>query len=337
MPQLPELSICIANYNGAEILERCIQSALSQVTDFEFEVLIFDDASQDESAALIGAKFPELRAILSDKNVGFSRASNSLAKIAEGEFLLFLNNDAFLEPDALQQLWMESRHTQGILSLRQIDDQTGEEIDLGMGLDVFTVPYPLHEADSPRLATVIGACLWIPRELFFRAKGFPEWFESIAEDLYLCLFARITGAQIKVLSGSAYRHISGYSFGGGKADQPGETTSYRRRFLSERNRFFVTVLFFPTPLLLCLLPIWISLWALESIILVVTTRSLKPIRYIYGKALVDSIRHMGQLRRERAWVRSQRTIRDRDFLRPLDWVPHKLRFFLKHGVPRFGD
>jgi GT2 family glycosyltransferase len=333
MTTAPDVSVCIANYNGIEIIERCISSVVSQVTDCEFEVLVFDDASRDGSPDLIRSRFPKLRTVFSEVNLGFSRASNALAGIANGRYLLFLNNDAFLEPGALQLLWQEGRQSVEILSLRQIDDNTGEEIDVGMGLDILSVPYPLHEHDSSRLVTVIGACLWVPCELFLKAKGFPEWFGSIGEDLYLCLFARYTGANVRVLNEKAYRHISGFSFGGGKAHKPGESTSYRRRFLSERNRFYVTYLFFPPPLLMLLVPAWLILWLLEALILSAATRSLKPAKEIYGKALIEVIRNSGRLRRERRWLRAQRAVSVWEFIRPFSWRPTSSLFCCTTACP----
>ena len=63
---------------------------------------------------------------------------------------------------------------------------------------------------------VIGACLWLPKNLWDNLGGFPEWFGSLAEDMYLCCLARLKGVPVKVISTSKFSHWVGRSIGGGK-------------------------------------------------------------------------------------------------------------------------
>ena len=100
----PVCSVCIANYNGAEIIGACIESIIAQTCDFPIEVIVHDDASTDDSVALIQRNFPFVRVIPSEKNVGFCISNNRMAGQARGEFILLLNNDAALAPDALATL-----------------------------------------------------------------------------------------------------------------------------------------------------------------------------------------------------------------------------------------
>lgn len=330
-----DISVCIANYNGAAVLRECLESVVSQVTAARVEVLVFDDASSDDSASIAETQFPEVLCIRSETNVGFSRANNLLTERASGRFLLFLNNDAFLEGGALEALWRAAAdHPEAILTLRQLDAVNGELLDLGMGMDMLTVPFPLREPSSPRLVTCIGACLWLRADLFREAEGFPEWFESVAEDLYLCQFARLSGHSIRVLEDHAYRHHSGLSFGGGKADQHGQSTSYRRRFLSERNRCLVFLIFFPKRWLIPLVPVWLLGWLAEGILLSLRHRSLRPLSEIYAPALRGVWRALPAVRNKRRYVQQRRKISFGEFLAPFSWMPTKLRFLLQHGIPR---
>ena len=89
------------------------------------------------------------------------------------------------------------------------------------------------------VAMVIGACLFLPRSLWADLGGFPEWLESIGEDLYLCCVARLRGRSVKVTGASGYRHRQGASFGGNRATAQGLQTTFRRRYLSERNKLRV--------------------------------------------------------------------------------------------------
>ena len=332
-----DVSVCIPNYNGLAVLRECLDAVLAQEIEQRLEVLVYDDGSTDDSVAVVTAEYPGVRLLSDAQNRGFSHACNSLAAAATGRYLLFLNNDAFLEPGALAALCRAAQETpRALLSLRQIDAENGELLDLGMGLDLLTVPYPLYDTPSPHLATLIGACLWVPAELFAEAGGFPAWFGSIAEDLYLCQFARLRGRTLHLVDGPAYRHHSGWSFGGGKADRAGQRTSYRRRFLSERNRACVFLIFFPWYAVLLLLPLWLLSWALECLLLCLGRLSLQPATRIYGPALAGVIALRGDIADSRRRVQAMRKISFREFLAPFRWLPSKLRFFWEHGLPRLG-
>src|SRR5690606_15004053 len=137
--------------------------------------------------------YPAVRLIESESNVGFCVANNRMAAAARGEYLLWLNNDAALARDALGTLPRSARACASpqVLTLPQYDWQTGELVDRGCLLDPFFNPLPNTDTSRANVAYVIGACLWIPRDLWNELGGFPEWMGSLAEDLYLCGIARL--------------------------------------------------------------------------------------------------------------------------------------------------
>lgn len=340
----PLVTVCIANYNGAEtlpsgssLLEECIESVLMQALDANFEVVVYDDASNDESVEILRAKYASsVTLIQGTENVGYCAANNAMAEKASGKYLLLLNNDAALRPGALQALSNESlRDSSAILSLEQHQSTTMELIDMGMGLDIFAVPYPLKYRSTKKLVTVIGACLWVETDYFLNLGGFPIWMESIGEDLFLCLSARSTGRNVSIATGSSYLHHSGFSFGGGKADKTG-TTTFRRRFLSERNRLSILLIFFP---LISLAPLTLAvlfMWCLEAIVLSLTQRSLRPFTEVYLPAIRDVVRFAPRIFQQRRLSQNVRTQSNRDFFRMLSLVPVKLKFLLTNGVPRLS-
>lgn len=214
----PVVSVCIANYNGIAMIDACIQSVRAQNCDFKVEIIVHDDASTDGSAEHIRTRYPDVNLIRSAENVGFCVANNRMAAAARGEYLLLLNNDAELFPDAVKTLIAAAERIgqPAILGLPQFDFDTGELIDRGCLLDPFFNPVPNLDPARTDVAMVIGACLWIQKLLWEELDGFPEWFGSIAEDLYLCCRARLAGYAVQVLHRSGYRHRVGGSFGGGK-------------------------------------------------------------------------------------------------------------------------
>ena len=75
-----------------------------QDSGFPVEIIVHDDASSDGSVALIRQYYPQVVLIESPNNVGICVANNRMAALAKGDYLLLLNNDAALWPDALATL-----------------------------------------------------------------------------------------------------------------------------------------------------------------------------------------------------------------------------------------
>ena len=108
------ISVCIANYNGQDVIDACIKSVLSQDSGCEIEVIVHDDASTDESKAIVECGYPSVILIESRENVGFCVSTNRMVARARGDYLLLLNNDAELMPGAIEALMQAAE-----LSIRQ--------------------------------------------------------------------------------------------------------------------------------------------------------------------------------------------------------------------------
>jgi GT2 family glycosyltransferase len=102
-PVAPDVSVCIANWNCAELLRRCLHSLFNQPQGVAFEVVIADNGSTDGAAEMVAAEFPQVVLIRNAENRGFARASNQAAAAARGRFLFFLNNDTLVPPNTLRQ------------------------------------------------------------------------------------------------------------------------------------------------------------------------------------------------------------------------------------------
>ena len=98
------VSVVIVSFNSAHCLGECIRRALAPEPDIVAEVVIVDNASSDRSADIISGMAREglpVRLIKNTANLGFARACNQGAQDSRGQYLLFLNPDCFLEPQAL--------------------------------------------------------------------------------------------------------------------------------------------------------------------------------------------------------------------------------------------
>lgn len=335
-PQAPLCSVCIANYNGARLLEACIGSVHGQHGDIPVEIIVHDDASTDDSIAVLRERFPDVEVLASHDNVGFCIANNRMVQHARGHFVLLLNNDAALFPDALEALVLAARAPDGdaVLTLPQYDWETGELVDRGCLLDPFYNPVPNLDPQRAAVAMTIGACLFAPRSLWQRVGGLPEWMESIAEDLYFCCRARLLGARVSALPDSGYRHRQGASFGGNRVRGGKLATTFRRRRLSERNKLCTMIVCSPWPVLAFVLPVHAIALSLEGTALALMSRQPAVWTDIYAAALRSAWQMRHELRQRRREVQSTRRIGLFAYLRAFTWRPRKLVLLFRYGLPR---
>lgn len=330
----PVVSVCIANYNGGNMLEECLESVFAQRFSGVLEVIVHDDASTDGSEELTTA-YPETILIRSHQNVGYCISNNRMVKAATGDYVLLFNNDAVLLPDAVQTLLSAAQDAPdaGICSLPQYDHETGNLIDCGMTLDPFLNPVPVMPSTGATPVMAIGACLFIKKSLWETIGGFPAWYDSIAEDMYLCLYARLLGYNVSVAHNSGFRHRIGQSFGGGKTTPQGIASTYRRRQLSERNKTFNMILFYPTPALALILPLHLLLLIVEGLALSAQLRTTKPLSLIYCAAVVSALDQRRHLWRLRAKIQASAQTDTKSFFRAFTRCPHKLTMLWRHGWP----
>lgn len=331
----PLVSVCIANYNGLEVIDDCLRSVLEQEGQIPVEILIHDDASSDGSLAYIRDHYPDVKLIESAENVGFCIANNRMAAMAQGKYLLLLNNDAALYPDALKTLLAEANRFDkpAILGLPQYDAASGELVDIGSLFDPFLNPVPNLNPLRNDVGMLIGACLWVPKGLWEELGGFPEWFGSIAEDMYLCCRARLAGYAVRALAASGYRHWQGKSFGGNRVTDNHLATTFRRRALSERNKTYVMVLTYPLPLFFLVLPLHLALIMLEGAMVAVLKRDSAVWKSIYAPLFPAVWHERDRLARLRREIQKTRRINFKDWRAAFVLFPYKIAMLLKYGLP----
>lgn len=98
------ISIIIPVYNGAEVIEQCLDSIRDGRTEHELEIICVDDASRDDSAELICHKYIDVKFLQNQKNLGYAQTVNSGIEAARGEYLLMLNQDTEISADCIDVL-----------------------------------------------------------------------------------------------------------------------------------------------------------------------------------------------------------------------------------------
>ena len=204
-----KLSIIIVNYQVRYFLELCLHSVEKAVEGVEAEVLVVDNHSSDDSLGYLRPRFPGVRFIASEENIGFGRANNLALEQARGEYILFLNPDTILPEDCVSQCLAFLEATPGIggLGLRMIDGSGRFLKESRRGFPTpwvgfcrlsglaalfprsrhFAGYYLGHlPADKAHPAPVLsGACLWVSRAVLERTGSFDPQFFLYAEDIDL--------------------------------------------------------------------------------------------------------------------------------------------------------
>jgi GT2 family glycosyltransferase len=94
------ISIVIPNWNGRKLLEKNLPAVLAAKPD---EIIIVDDASLDDSTSFLKKKYPEIKIIRNEKNIGFAKSCNKGVAAAKGDIVVLLNNDVIPEPNFLSE------------------------------------------------------------------------------------------------------------------------------------------------------------------------------------------------------------------------------------------
>ena len=91
----PLISIVILNYNAEKFLDECL-SSIYKTEKVNFEIILVDNASTDKSYRKFTEKFPEIKLIENEKNLGYCGGNNIGIKEASGEFIVILNPDTIV-------------------------------------------------------------------------------------------------------------------------------------------------------------------------------------------------------------------------------------------------
>ncbi len=104
MKTIKTLTIIIVNWNTCALLRAALTSLDAATQALNCEVVVVDNASTDGSVAMIERAFPHVRLLQNEHNVGFARANNQALARSRSEYILLLNSDTVVQPNALQQL-----------------------------------------------------------------------------------------------------------------------------------------------------------------------------------------------------------------------------------------
>lgn len=99
------VSVIIVNYNTKDLVVDCLSSIYKYTNNFDYEIIVVDNASVDGSQEVIKKWFPNVILIESNVNLGFGRGNNLGAERAQGDYLFFLNSDTLLVENSIKKMY----------------------------------------------------------------------------------------------------------------------------------------------------------------------------------------------------------------------------------------
>jgi N-acetylglucosaminyl-diphospho-decaprenol L-rhamnosyltransferase len=226
------LSVLIVNFNGKDFLGPCFDS-ISKHVSVSYEIIVVDNASQDESIGYIKQNYPTVRVIASPTNLGFTGGNNLAAKYARGRYLLLLNNDTVIcsSVDPLIDL-MASKNDLGVLGCRLFYGDRRQQESVGympsvMSLVLSWTPlttlFPwfskfrrtvhgdsvLYKQKYSEVEWVSGAFLLTRADLWHQLKGLDEHYFMYMEDTDYCRRVRDAGNKVSYSAACEVIHFEG--------------------------------------------------------------------------------------------------------------------------------
>ncbi len=214
---LPSASLIVLNWNGRELLTRCLPSVLAQEYP-EAEVLVVDNGSTDGSLEWLASAYPQVRLLPQGRNLGYAGGMNAGLRVAQGELIAFLNNDVILRPDWLRQLAgvMVADRRIGVAGCKLLYPE-GNLIQHAGGILRYPLALPDHygfrqpdtgQFDAIRdVDYVTGAAFVARREMLDQIGAFDEGFYFYFEDTDLCFRARAAGWRVVVVPQAVATHL----------------------------------------------------------------------------------------------------------------------------------
>ena len=337
------ISVVILNYNGKAWLARCLQSLRQQTIAPDCEIVVADNQSCDGSDKLaveLMRDWKSARFLQNDGNLGYCEGNNRGAAIATGDYLFFLNNDAWLEPDCLEKLLDGVQESDAQAAMPMVLDYADNRFQSmgAAGFDLFGWSSTRKRSAGLREVLMPEGCGYlIRRDWFERLGGFDRELFMYSDELDLSLRVWACGGRAVVVPSARMHHRGAVDVNpAGDARVVEFRTSDSKRYFANRNGLLVVAK--------CMK--WLWLWMipaqcfgllLEAVLAMILIRRWGYVRRAYLDAIRDAWRLRFHIRDERGRLAEMRKRGD-------GWMLRFLKFRLnrwdelvragRHGLPR---
>ena len=308
----PRVSVVVVNYNGKKFLDDCL-SSLERQTYRNFEVILVDNGSYDDSVAFTRHKYPGVTIVANGANLGFAGGTNSGIRVAHGEFIFTLNNDTIADPQMLEEIIrpMQSDPTVGVCGSKMLlSDGRINSTAICISRSGAAWDRGMEEADNgqyDRQEEVFGACAGAAlyrRSMLEEIGLFDEDFFLYSEDVDLAFRARLAGWKCMYVPSARVVHVHG-----GTAGLGSDMTVY---FLNRNLLWYITKNL-PPMVLFVLMP-----WILARTCCDVPYYFLRKRGKAITKSKIDALRGLRAMLKKRKAI--EKKVPDKEILK---WIQKK--------------
>ena len=302
------VSIIILNYNAGDLLLDCVESIFKTKYN-NFEVIVVDNASKDNSHKKCKEKFDKIRLIENKENLGYCEGNNIGIREAKGDFVVILNPDTRVEPNWLVELLKAYNKTgDGLYQPKILAFENQIFESAGNMLHIFGFGYPKGRGstDSGQYNTPLqigyasGACLFTSIKVLNKIGLFDPFVFLYHDDLDLGWRAAQIGIRSYYVPSAIIYHLAGYSF----------KWSAQKFFWLERNRHYCLLTHYSKKTLYKILP---SLIIIE--VMVFFFYLFKGFIKMKIKAYIDIIRNRKQISKKFYELETRKIITDAELIK----------------------
>ena len=251
------LTIIIVSHNTRKELENCLQSLHDHPPNASNEIVVVDNASRDGSVEAVRARWPGVRVIVLNSNVGFASANNEGMRLTESELVLLLNSDTIVPHGAIDRLIGALRELPGaaVVGPKIVDGAGRSELSYGRmmtPLSELRQKLLVRYASPMRLAAmtsrtrrvdwVTGACMLVRRPDAEAAGLLDERYFMYCEDVDFCATVRANGGKIYFTPLAQIVHLGGRSWRPGSAAASESYHRSRLAFYRKHHPFLAPIL-----------------------------------------------------------------------------------------------
>jgi GT2 family glycosyltransferase len=303
--EAPLLTVAVLSYDGRHLLELILPS-LARQSFRDFEVIVVDNGSRDDTVAWLSEHWPAVQVVSLAQNIGVTAALNVCARAGRGELVGLFNNDLEADPDCLGELVAALReHPQASWAGAKLRDFEQRDVLDGAG-DVFTWAATggrrghgerdVGQYDEPR--AIFGACggaALYRRSTLQQVGDFDEDFFAFYEDVDWNLRAQLAGFSCRYVPSAVVYHMGSATIGRGLSDFT--------RYQLWRNTLWIIAKDLPARALLRHAP-HLLLGQLVNLAVAIRDRKLT----IWLRVWRDALRGLPRMLRKRREVQARRQI-----------------------------
>ena len=305
----PLVSIIILNYNAGDLLLECVRSIVRTTYD-NFEVIVVDNASMDDSHKKCKVEFERIQLIENKQNLGYCEGNNVGIKQAKGDYIVILNPDTTVEPHWLNELLSAyDAFGNGMYQPKLLSMENPKKINsAGNMIHVFGFGYSrgkgeedIGQYDKPEaIGYASGACLFTSSEILNKIGLFDPFLFAYHDDLDLGWRAAQLGIKSYYIPKSVVYHADSFSF----------KWSPHKFFLLERNRHYCLLTSYSRITLLKIIPALILVEI--AILFFYLSKGLIKSKF---KGYINIIKNRKQVSRRYKELQKKRILSDKEVIK----------------------